>query len=187
GQVIAGAEKFSLPVSDLSGAGAAEAEREARRLAQAEAEQPFSLSSGPLLRARLLKLGSEEHVALFTTHHIISDGWSMGVLIREVSVLYEAYSRDEESPLSELPIQYADYAVWQREWLKDEVLERQLAYWREQLRGMPEMLKLPTDKNRPAVQTFHGGQHRFSLTPELSEQLRALSCAESVTVFMTLL
>jgi len=111
----------------------------------------------------------------------------MGVLIREVSALYEAYSRGEESPLAELAIQYADYAVWQREWLKDGVMERQLAYWREQLRGAPEALKLPTDKPRPAVQSFHGAQHKFSLTPELSEELKALSRAESVTLFMTLL
>jgi amino acid adenylation domain-containing protein len=186
-QVIAPAENFRLLVSDLSGAEATEGEQAARLEAQSEAEQSFDLASGPLLRARLLKLGAEEHVALFTMHHIVSDGWSMGVLIREVSVLYEAYSRGEESPLAELAIQYADYAVWQREWLKDEVLERQLGYWREQLRGAPAVLALPTDTLRPAVQSFRGAQQAFSLTPELSAQLKVLSRSEGVTLFMTLL
>jgi len=120
-------------------------------------------------------------------HHIVSDGWSMGILIEEVSRLYEAYSRGEESSLAELEIQYADYALWQREWLTGEVLAKQLAYWQEQLAGAPELLALPTDKPRPAVQSFRGGQQRFELELELSEQLKELSRQESSSLFMTLL
>jgi hypothetical protein len=171
----------------LSSLDAAQREAEARRLASAEARKPFNLATGPLVRASLLQLGAEEHVALFTMHHIVSDGWSMEVLIREVSVLYEAISRGEGSPLAELSIQYLDYAMWQREWLKGEVLEGQLGYWKEQLKGALQVLELPTDKVRPAVQSFHGVHNEFSLTPELSEKLKALSRRESVTLFMTLL
>jgi amino acid adenylation domain-containing protein/FkbM family methyltransferase len=186
-QVIATAVNFSLPVSDLSGVEAEERESVARRLAEEEAARPFDLAAGPLLRAGLLRLGDEEHIALFTMHHIVSDGWSMSVLINEVSVLYEAYSRGEGSPLRELPIQYADYAVWQREWLQGDVLAEQLNYWREQLRGVPEALELPADKPRPAVQTHRGAHHAFSFTPELSDQLKAWSRRQSATLFMTLL
>jgi amino acid adenylation domain-containing protein len=186
-QVIAPAVKFTLPVTDLTGLGATKRESIARRLAEAEAERPFDLSSGPLLRASLLKLEAEEHIALFTTHHIVSDEWSMGVLIREVSALYEAYSRGEASPLAELAIQYADYAVWQREWLQGEVLEKQLNYWREQLRGAPEVLELPTDKVRPAIQSFVGASQSLTLSPKIADVLRALSRREGTTLFMTLL
>jgi amino acid adenylation domain-containing protein/FkbM family methyltransferase len=186
-QVIAEQVEFELLVTDLSELGEAEREREARRLAEEEAQTPFDLAAGPLVRARLLRLGEAEHVALFTMHHIVSDGWSVGVLIKEVSQLYEAYSRGEESPLAELPIQYADYAVWQREWLTGEVLAKQLEYWREQLAGAPETLALPTDKPRPAVQSFCGGQQHFELSSELSEQLKELSRQESSSLFMTLL
>src|SRR6185295_784939 len=127
------------------------------------------------------------HVALFTMHHIVSDAWSLGLLIREVSLLYEAYSSEEKSPLAELPIQYADYAVWQREWLQYEVLEEQLKYWRNQLKDAPQLLKLPIDKSRSEVQNFHGAHLPFLLPAELSDELRALSRREGVTVFMTLL
>jgi amino acid adenylation domain-containing protein len=186
-QVIEPHVEFTLPLTDLSAVEAHEKESAARGLAEAEAERPFDLAHGPLLRASLLKLEAEEHVMLFTMHHIISDGWSMGVLIKEVSVLYEAYSQGEESPLEELEIQYADYAVWQREWLQGEVLEEQLDYWREQLKGVSEVLKMPTDKVRPAVQSFHGAQHSFVIGQELSGKLKALSRREGVTLFMTLL
>src|SRR6185369_90034 len=149
-QVIAPASDFIFDITDLTHLEFTERETEAYRLALEEAQKPFDLSSGPLLRALLLRLSEAEHVALFTMHHIVSDGWSRGVLIKEVSQLYEAYSRGEESPLTELPIQYADYAVWQREWLTGEVLDKQLQYWREQLAGAPETLALPTDKPRPS-------------------------------------
>jgi hypothetical protein len=186
-QVITAAVNFTLPLTDLSAGEEAERESAARRLAEEEAERPFDLSDGPLLRASLLKLAAQEHVMLFTMHHIISDGWSMGVLIKEVSVLYEAYSRGEASPLAELEVQYADYAVWQREWLRGEVLEEQLGYWREQLKGVAEVLEMPTDKVRPAVQSFVGANEPLRLSAELSDALKALSRREGVTLFMTLL
>jgi len=186
-QVIAEQVEFELPVTDLSALPESEREQAARRLAAEEAETSFDLSTGPLVRARLLRLAEAEHVALFTMHHIVSDGWSVGVLIKEVSQLYEAYSRGEESPLAELPIQYADYAVWQREWLTGEVLDKQLQYWREQLAGAPETLALPTDKTRPAVQTFRGASESLMLPAETSEALKALSRHEDVTLFMMLL
>ena len=186
-QVIAAAsQEFSLPLTDLSELVAGEREQAARRMADEEAQTPFDLTVGPLVRGRLLRLGAAEHVALFTMHHIVSDGWSMGVLIQEVSQLYEAYSRGEESPLAEPAIQYADYAVWQREWLRGEALAKQLAYWREQLAGA-ETLALPTDKPRPAVQSFRGGRYPVAFTHELKEQLKSLSRRENATLFMTLL
>nr|QEO74483.1 condensation domain-containing protein [uncultured bacterium] len=160
---------------------------EVLRLAREEAGRPFDLERGPLVRATLLRLGEGEHVLLLTMHHIVTDGWSMGILLDEISALYGAYVRGEESPLSELPIQYADYAAWQRENLRGEALERQLSYWREQLRGAPATLELPTDRPRPPVQTFRGAQEPFALSRELSERLKALSQREGATLFMTLL
>ena len=124
---------------------------------------------------------------LFTMHHIISDEWSMGVLVREVAALYKAYQRGAESPLEELALQYADYAVWQREWLTGEVLEQQLAYWRRQLTGAPPVLALPTDHPRPRVQNYHGAASTFLLSAELTKALRELSRRAGVTLFMTLL
>jgi hypothetical protein len=120
-------------------------------------------------------------------HHIVSDGWSMGVLIREVGALYAAFSQGRPSPLPELPIQYADYAVWQRDWLKGEVLAKQVGYWREQLSGAPAALELPTDRVRPAVQSYRGGQHGFALPGELTASLNGLARREGATLFMVLL
>jgi hypothetical protein len=122
---------------------------------------------------------------LFTVHHIVSDGWSAGILVREVAALYEAYAAGRESPLPELEIQYADYAVWQREWLQGAVLEQQLAYWRQQLEELP-VLQLPTDKPRPSVQSQHGRAINFSLPAALTAELKRLSTAEGVTLYMTL-
>jgi hypothetical protein len=186
-QIISESWSMSLPLLDLSDLPESEREVEATRLTREEAQRPFDLSSGPLLRVMLLKLSSEEHLLLFTMHHIISDGWSTGVLIREVTALYEAFSRGEPSPLEELMIQYADYAVWQREWLRGEVLEQQLSYWREQLRDAPTVLELPTDRARPAVQSFRGAHHSFDFSKALTEQLKTLTQREGVTLFMTLL
>ena len=132
-----------------------EREAEVQRLVIEEAQLPFNLARGPLLRITLLRLAEEEHVGLLTMHHIVSDGWSTGILIREMAVLYEAFSCGRSSPLPELPIQYADFAHWQRQWLQGEVLETQLSYWKRQLLGAP-LLELPTDHPRPAVQTFRG-------------------------------
>jgi acyl carrier protein len=185
-QVVGEPQDVTIPITDLQEWDESERELEASRLASEEVRRPFDLSSGPLLRASLLRLGEQDHVVLMTMHHIISDGWSTGVLVREVEALYEAYTRGAESPLAELPVQYADYAAWQRGWLQGEVLERQLGYWREQLKGAP-VLALRTDHPRPAVQAHNGARVSFVLPHELSASLHALSRREGVTLFMTLL
>src|ERR1051326_7745414 len=186
-QVISAAEPVKLLVTELGGLAAAEQEKETIRLANEEAAQPFDLEHGPLWRGQLIRLNGAEHVLLFTMHHIISDGWSMGVLVREVSALYEAYMNGADSSLAELPIQYADFAVWQREYLQGAVLERQLQYWREQLAGAPPVLQLPADHPRPAIQTYRGAQAHVQFSPEVSAELKQLSQREGVTLFMTLL
>jgi amino acid adenylation domain-containing protein/FkbM family methyltransferase len=178
---------FALTVEDVSGEPAPERAETIRRLTKEEAELPFDLGRGPLLRVRVLRAGASEHVALLTMHHIISDGWSMGVLVSELATLYTAYASGGESPLQELPIQYADYAVWQRGWLTGEVLEEQLGYWRRQLEGAPPLLELPTDFPRPAIQTYRGAVEHYAVGAALTEQLRALSRGEGTTLFMTLL
>ena len=185
-QVITDAQPLKLEIEDLRGLAELEREDFASRLATEEARRPFDLQRGPLLRARLLRLDEEEHVLLCTMHHISSDGWSLAIFVREVAALYEAYCRGASSPLPELLIQYADYAVWQREWLQGEVLEEQLAYWREQLTDAAA-LELPTDRPRPAVLTSHGTMRSFALGKEVTEALKALSQTENVTLFMTLL
>ncbi|PZO61844.1 MAG: hypothetical protein DI498_15505 [Paracoccus denitrificans] len=145
-QVIDPAGGFVLPVTDLSGLEPEAREAEARGLAQSETELAFDLAQGPVFRARLLRLSEREHVLLASMHHIVSDGWSMSVLTREVASLYAAFSRGEASPLPEPELQYADYALWQRSWLQGEALERQLGYWRERLSDAPAALELPTDQ-----------------------------------------
>ncbi|HEY0081955.1 MAG TPA: condensation domain-containing protein, partial [Pyrinomonadaceae bacterium] len=174
----------TLEVTDLSHLPQVEREVEARLRASEEAQRPFDLGRGPLLRTSLLKLGAEEHVLLLTMHHIVSDGWSAGVLVREMGALYAAYAQGNESPLEELTIQYGDYARWQREWLQGEVLEEQLGYWREQLAGAPPVLELPTDRPRPAAQTFRGAYHYYELSTELAGSVKELSRKEDVTPFM---
>jgi non-ribosomal peptide synthetase component F len=186
-QVIAPFAGFALPVEDLSGLGEADREAAVRRRAEEEALRAFDLAAGPLFRAVLLRLGAEDHVLLLGMHHIVSDGWSMGVLNRELSALYEAYREGRESPLPELGLQYADYAVWQREQLAGEVLERQLSYWRKRLTGAPELLELPTDRPRPAVQTYRGASVPVEISPELLERLQALGLSEGATLYMVLL
>jgi len=186
-QVIAPTATNTLPVVDLLDL--AEAERQATVVRQAtmDGQHPFDLARGPLMRTTLLRIGDTEYVLLLTMHHIISDGWSMGVLVRELTALYEAFSRDQSSPLPPLSVQYGDFAVWQRAWLQDEVLHRQLAYWREQLRGTLPVLELLTDRPRLPRQTSRGAIHSFVLRPNLIDELKALSHAEGVTLFMTLL
>ncbi|HEY0169967.1 MAG TPA: amino acid adenylation domain-containing protein [Pyrinomonadaceae bacterium] len=186
-QVISPDTGFDLPVIDLSGGTEAEREEERRRLAREEASRPFDLTRGPLLRATLLRLSGEEHVLLFAMHHIVSDGWSVGVMVRELAALYESYAAGGESPLEELAVQYADYAAWQRERLAGEVLDTQLDYWRRQLAGAPPMLDLPTARPRQVVQTFRGAGAPLELSAELTARLKALAGAEGVTLFMTLL
>src|SRR5689334_9740533 len=183
-QVLMPAESVHLPVVDLRAIGDEERAAVVRQMAMDEAQRVFDLSRGGLLRQTLLRLGAEEHVLLFTMHHIVSDGWSMEILTREVSALYAAYASGGQSPLPDLPIQYADYAVWQREWLQGEVLEEQLGYWREQLAHAPAVLELPTDRPRPAQQSHRGTHVRLQLGAELTGGLKQLSQREGVTLFM---
>jgi len=188
-QLISPALTLTLPVINLSAWSEAEREAEVRRLSLEESQQPFNLAQGPLLRITLLRLSEEEHVVLLTMHHIVSDAWSTGVLIRELAALYDAFSQGNPSPLPQLPIQYADFAYWQRQWLQGEILASQLAYWKQQLgdRLPLPILQLPTDHSRSAIQTFRGATQSFELSPTLSQALKVLSQREGVTLFMTLL
>ncbi|WP_437755425.1 amino acid adenylation domain-containing protein [Sorangium sp. So ce1389] len=186
-QVIAPESALALPVVELGAVGETEREQLVQRRAAEEAQRPFNLARGPLLRAELLRLDEQEHVLLLTVHHIISDGWSVGVLLKELAALYPAFRRGEPSPLSALPIQYGDFAAWQRRWLEGEAREEQLAYWKRQLAGAPRYLDLPTDRPRPAVQRFRGATLSFQLSGELTAALSRLSRRASVTPFMTLL
>ncbi len=187
-QHIAAPADGSLPVVDLQGlADRAAVEAEVRRRAAEEAGTPFDLATGPLFRTTLLRLSEQEHVLLSTVHHIVSDGWSTGVLLRELGALYGAFSAGRPSPLPDLSIQYVDHAVWQREWLSGDVLRAQLDYWKKQLAGAPPALELPTDRPRPAVQTYRGATVPIALSRELSAGLAALGRREGVTLFMTLL
>ena len=157
------------------------------RLATEEIQRLFDIETGPLVRARLLRLNVEECVLIFTMHHIISDGWSMGVLVNEIAALYRSYIDDQPSPLAAAPVQYADFAEWQREWLTKENLERQLQYWKQQLGGELPVLELPTDSVRPPRQSFRGAVRRFALSEELSAAIKSLGRQEGATLFMTLL
>ena len=186
-QVIARALIIHLPVRDLTSLSDARGEIEASRIAGEEAQTPFDLAQGPLVRATLLKVAANEHVLLLTMHHIVSDAWSAGVFLQELSELYEAFSAGKPSPLPELAIQYADYSAWQRQWFQGEVLDKQLAYWREQLRGAPPVIQLPADRPRPSVQSFQGAYESVSLPENLLEPLKKLGQEEGVTLFMTLL
>jgi amino acid adenylation domain-containing protein len=186
-QRIAAAAELPLSLVDLRGLPAHESERAVEALAFAETRQRFDLSRAPLLRATLLRVTDSEHILLLTMHHIISDGWSIEVIIREVSALYTSYGSGRPSTLAELNVQYADYAAWQRGWLQGETLERQLSYWREKLAGAPPALELPTDRPRPPVQTHRGEEITHRLDGGLVRSLKELSRREGVTLFMTLL
>ncbi len=186
-QVITPDLRLPLPVIDLRELGDEERQSDIQRRVDTEAHRPFDLSVGPLLRAGLLKLDNQEHVMLLTMHHIVSDGWSIGIFIREIAELYSAFSKNEPSPLPQLQIQYADYAVWQRQWPQGEVLEAQLSYWTQHLSGAPGVLHLPTDRPRPAVQSYNGATLPFSLPQHLSEALNLLSKQQEGTLFMLLL
>ncbi|MBZ5554817.1 MAG: amino acid adenylation domain-containing protein [Acidobacteriia bacterium] len=186
-QAVEAACEVTLPVVDLSGLEARQRRTEFQRLALEESQKPFNLQRAPLWRAKLVRLGEAEHVLLLTQHHIVSDGWSIDVLSHELGVLYEAFCSNKPSPLPALSLQYADFAVWQRQWLQGEVLESQLVYWKRQLAGAPALLELPTDRPRPPVQTFVGAVATLDLPKALSEQLRNLARSEGVTLFMLLL
>ncbi|HLL48016.1 MAG TPA: condensation domain-containing protein, partial [Longimicrobiaceae bacterium] len=175
-----------LPVAELDGT-PGERGAEAERRMREDAARPFDLRSGPLLRAALLRLAAEEHVLLLTIHHAASDGWSMGVFFREMTAAYDALAAGEEPAFPPLPIRYADYAAWQRERLAGAGMERDLAWWREELEGAPAVLELPTDRPRPAVQSFRGARHPVALPAGLVERLRTLARGEEATLFMVLL
>ncbi|MDP9119995.1 MAG: amino acid adenylation domain-containing protein [Acidobacteriota bacterium] len=178
---------FPLTRADLTPLPEERRDAEAIRRAEEAARQPFDLGTGPLIRGLLLRLREDDHVLVLTMSHLVSDGWSMGVLTRELGVLYEAFSQGLPVPLSELPIQYADFSHWQRRQLSGELLEEQLSFWRERLRGVPDLLELPSDRPRPRVQSFAGAAECFSWPPALSAALRRLSRGEDATLFMTLL
>ncbi|HEV7516535.1 MAG TPA: amino acid adenylation domain-containing protein, partial [Thermoanaerobaculia bacterium] len=185
-QLIETAPEVRLPKVDLRALAAPFRRAELRRLAGKEGRRPFDLARGPLLRGTLIVLAESEHAVLLTLHHIVSDGWSMGVLVRELGTLYEAFLEGRPSPLAPLAIQYADFALWQRRWLVGEVLEAELGYWRRRLANLPT-LELPTDRPRPAVLTPRGASRGFAVAAELSEDLRRLSRERGATLFMTLL
>jgi amino acid adenylation domain-containing protein len=185
--VISADLDLQLAVIDLTKFREPEREPEARRLIKAEALRPFDLAYGPLIRTGLIRLSEQESIFLLTMHHIISDGWSIVLFFQELSALHRTFSGGQTSSLPEFSIQYADYAAWQREWLRGEVLERQLSYWKNQLGGELPVLELPTDRPRPAMQTYPGARAGLTLSRELSQALVALSQREGVTLFMTLL
>ncbi|MEG4836965.1 amino acid adenylation domain-containing protein [Microcoleus sp. B9-D4] len=186
-QIIAESLTLSVQVLDLSELPYREREIAWGLKARAQVQQPFDLSSSGLIKASVLKLTQTEHILLLTIHHIVWDAPSEGVLVRELAAFYTAYCNDLSLELPELPIQYADFAVWQRQWLQRDVLESQLAYWKQKLAGAPFVLELPTDRVRKATQTFRGACYRQALSKELTEALMILSQRKGVTLFMTLL
>lgn len=186
-QFLAPELHVNLPLIDLRELPSGKREAETLALAAEQARQPFDLAHAPLLRATLVRLDDEEHVALFTQHHIVSDAWSMDVFIREVGTLYESFAAGRRAQLPELEIQYADYAAWQRQWLRGETLDQLLGYWKGQLGDAPTVLELPTDRPRPQVHSFRGASHNFELSSELKHRLDELNQREGVTMFMTLL
>jgi amino acid adenylation domain-containing protein len=188
-RIVSGVD-LEMPVADLSALPPDRRDAEARRLALADAVRSFDLARGPLLRAALLRVELAEHVALVSMHHIVSDGWSVGVLVGEVAALYGAFRAGRPHGLAELPIQYADFAVWQRGWLQGEELEKQLGYWRQRLAGMPPVLELPADRRRPVGRSFRGGRRPVQLGASgraLWDGVRAFSRAQGATPFMTAL
>ena len=186
-QVIEPELRIEVPVEDLSGLEEEQQRKQVEAALRREGAEPFDLGRGPVLRMKLLKLGEQEHVLLRTMHHIVSDGWSEGVFNRELMVLYEAYREGRENPLKPLEVQYADFAIWQRNWLDGGALNQGLVYWKEKLAGIPERLELPADHPRPAVQTFGAEACQATLSAEQTAQLKHLSQKEQATLYMTLL
>ncbi|WNG57427.1 amino acid adenylation domain-containing protein [Archangium gephyra] len=179
-QVVRPHVPLELPVVELP-------RDEAERAAGEELRRPFKLDEGPLLRARLFRVGAEEHLLAVTMHHIVSDGWSLGVIVRELAALYEAFTRGAPSPLPELPLQYSDFARWQRDWLQGEALDTELRYWKERLAGAPASIDLPTDRPRPAVLRYRGAFRPVRVPAALTTALEALGRREGATLFMTAL
>jgi amino acid adenylation domain-containing protein len=189
-QVIAEPQSVNLAIVDLSQHPTDNLESTIQHRLESESQYPIDLSSELselMVRATLLKLGATDHILLLVIHHVASDGWSVGILLRELAEFYTAFSGGRSAALPELSIQYADFAHWQRQWLQGEVLARQLNYWKQQLADVPPLLELPTDRPRPAVQTFRGRTLHFQLSADLAQQLKALSQKSGTTLFMTLL
>ena len=185
-QEIGPAESVLVFWDDLTILDAQERELKTEQLVNEEAQKPFDLAHGPLLRIKVLKLGELEHAVEATMHHIVSDGWSKAIFIREFAALYQAFSQGEVSPLAELPVQYADYVLWQRTLLKGEFLNQQLKYWQQQLSGL-ETLDLPTDYARPVTMSDKGASIKLAFDEALTMRLKQLSQAEGATLFMVLL
>ncbi|HEY0736310.1 MAG TPA: amino acid adenylation domain-containing protein, partial [Herpetosiphonaceae bacterium] len=191
-QIILPAAEVALPLIDLSDLPSAEIEPQTEALLAEEAARPFDLTRGPLMRTTLIRQGPQAHVLLLALHHIITDGWSMNILVRELAALYRSFTQPD-APIhlhpegTRLPVQYADYAVWQRQWIADKVLAAELDYWRQQLAGPLPVLNLPLDHPRPAVQSARGGSQTLTLPTDLTDSLKALSRREGATLFMTLL
>jgi amino acid adenylation domain-containing protein len=186
-QVVVPTRTQPPSVVDLGGLADESRAAEARRIADEEASRPFDLAHGPLVRTKLLRLSEQEHVLVVTIHHIVFDGWSSEVFGQELAALYDAYREGRPSPLPELSIQYADFAVWQRQWLEGEVLEEQISYWKRQLEGAPAVLDLPGSRLRPSSQSFRGATESVSIPGPVSEAIRRLGQREGATLFMTLL
>jgi NRPS condensation-like uncharacterized protein len=186
-QMIVPMVSLALARIDISHHSGPERARLTRLYIDGQIRRPFDLSRGPIIRVTLLKESEEDHVVILVVHHIAFDGWSMGVLLRELILLYEAFAAGHPSPLTELPIQYADFAVWQRSWLQGQLLEEQLNYWKRQLGGIDQTLELPTEHNAQCGESSRGAFRLFLLSKELSESLKELSRREGMTLFMTLL
>ncbi|MBI6899467.1 non-ribosomal peptide synthetase, partial [Pseudomonas putida] len=186
-QIVHPPMPLALTVEPFAVADPANLEAAVRARVEAEVQQPFDLQQGPLLRVRLLVLGPEEHVLILTVHHIVSDGWSTPILVDELIRLYQGLRLGSPVALAELPIQYADYALWQRDWMEAGEQERQLGYWRQQLAGEQPLLELPVDRPRPSVQNFHGARLAIDIDASLAQALKALARQQGVTLFMLLL
>jgi amino acid adenylation domain-containing protein len=183
-QMVSPSTSVKLLVSDISGLNQADSENEVRRLSRKEAEHSFDLEEGPLVRASLIRLGIEQHVLLLTMHHIIADGWSLSILNRELGALYRSYTQGSAASLPLIPVQYADFAIWQRDWLQGPTLEEHLQYWKEALRGGPVELAIPTDRPRSSVGSFKGSTFRFVVPPKLLAAMKELGRSEGATLFM---
>ncbi len=186
-QRIAPALSLKIPKVDLRRLPKTRQEHALQQIIRAESHRPFDLSAGPMLRSTLLQFGETEHALVIVLHHIITDWWSFDLLWRELTLLYQAFSEGRPSPLAELPVQYADFALWQRRWLRGEVLESRLSYWKKQLAGAQFILELPTDRPRPPVQTYNGKRQYFEPPQHLWHGLRTIGREEKATLYMTLL
>lgn len=186
-QIVEPELNFQFEVNDWQNLSPTQQQTDLQKYARQEAAKPFNLTTGHLLRVSILKFSATESILLVTMHHIIIDAWSFGVFIKEFSALYTAYSQGKSSPLTELPIQYADYSIWQRQWLSEEILENLISYWRQQLAGAPPTLELPFKKEDTGVRSGQSKVESFTVSPTITEKLQALSRQQGVTLFMTLL